>query len=306
MEFHLERGLRLKTQPEYKNLYTWAINEIDAQGQTIGRDQIPWAWSLTFTALSCVLGDSFQIKSQWPKENAKPREVIQRQAITVALRPGRPQDDDDYLSKTTFSMFGTERVIKSFQLGIYPIADSSEEETCTAWGTPSYTAEIDFRNETSEDCIVFYMFVKPDMFARYAAKIAHGLVDEIIFQAGSVAGFYSEWSPSISTNSVKVLTTGSEQNIAVPADVHFEPPRLGDVGDAELYINRKLEFATRKAGSEPVETMSDARTLRAVPDTRGRVAVEVQTMKMLGSLKRAAWVIVLLLALIFVATLLDR
>ena len=29
MDFHLERGLRLHTEPEDKSLYAWAINEID-------------------------------------------------------------------------------------------------------------------------------------------------------------------------------------------------------------------------------------------------------------------------------------
>jgi hypothetical protein len=48
VDFHLERGLRLHTDPEHKSLYSWAINEIDDQGQQIGRDQIPWPWTLYF------------------------------------------------------------------------------------------------------------------------------------------------------------------------------------------------------------------------------------------------------------------
>ena len=64
MNSHLERGLRINTKPEYKSLYSWAINEIDAEGQQIGRDQIPWPWTLSFTATSCVLGDSIEIKSE--------------------------------------------------------------------------------------------------------------------------------------------------------------------------------------------------------------------------------------------------
>ena len=139
-------------------------------------------------------------------------------------------------------MFGTDRAITSFDLNIYPIADPAEQESCSAWGSVSYTTEIDFRHETSDDCVVFYLFVKPDTFARYGAKIAHGLVDEMILSVESVAGFYSEWSPSISTDNVKVLTEGSEQKIILPPSHKVEPPRLGHVGKAELYINRRLEF----------------------------------------------------------------
>ena len=197
MDFHLERGLRLHTKPGHKNLYNWAINETDAQGQQIGHDQIPWGWMLHFTATSCSLLDGIEIKSQSQIDETTPapREIVQRQVIRARLRPGSARDDGDYFRKITFSMFGTDRVIKSFLLDIHLIADSAEQESCTAWGTVSYTAETDFRVETTDDCIVFYMFMKPDTFARYAAKIAHGSVDEMILSVGSVAGFYSEWSP---------------------------------------------------------------------------------------------------------------
>jgi hypothetical protein len=33
VDFHLEHGLRLQTEPAHKPLYSWAINEIDGQGQ---------------------------------------------------------------------------------------------------------------------------------------------------------------------------------------------------------------------------------------------------------------------------------
>ena len=146
------------------------------------------------------------------------------------------------------------------------------------------------------------MFVKADTFGRYVAKVAHGLVDEMILSVGSVAGFYSDWSPSISTGRVKVLTTGSEQHITLPAGLQFEPPRLGDVGAARLYINRRLEFAKPEV---PEET-ADVGTVRAVPETRAPAAVEPRTLQMLESLRRAAWFVVLLLVLIFIATLSQR
>jgi hypothetical protein len=204
VDFHLERGLRLNTESEHKSLYNWAINEIDAQGQQIGNDQIPWRWTLRFTATSCVLCDSIDIESQFQMEETTPAppEIVQRQVIRVGLRPGSPRDDGNYFRETTFSMFGTDRAIKSFQLDIHPIVDPAKQGSCSAWGSVSYTAEIDFINETTDDCIVFYLFVEPETFARYAAKVAHGLVDEMILSVGSVAGFYSEWSPSISTRNV--------------------------------------------------------------------------------------------------------
>ena len=168
MDALLEHGLRLHTQSEHKNLYKWAINEMDAQGQRIGHDQIPWEWTLHFTATSCVLRDNIDMRSQFQMEEntPAPRKIVQSQAIHVELRPGHPRG----FRKTTFSMFGTSRDIKSFQLQIHPIADPAEQENCSAWGSVSYTTEIDFRNETTDDCIIFYLFVKPETFARYGAK----------------------------------------------------------------------------------------------------------------------------------------
>jgi hypothetical protein len=98
-----------------------------------------------------VLGDSINIVSQFEMEEATPAppEITQRQVIRLGLRPGHPWDDGD---ETSFSMFGTDRTIKSFQLEIHPIADPAEQESCRAWGSVSYTTEIDFRHETSDDC----------------------------------------------------------------------------------------------------------------------------------------------------------
>jgi len=301
VDYHLTRTLRLRTNPEHKNLYKWAINEIDAKGRQIGSDQIPWPWSLNFTAVSCVLGDSIEIKSK-----TAIGETAQRQVIRVTLRPGSPREDADPFRKTTFSMFGTDRSIQSFQLEIYPTEDPAKQESCTAWGIVSYTTEIDFHNETTDDCIVFYMFVSADTFARYAAKIAHGLVDEMILRVKSVTGFYSEWSPAVSTDHIKVLTAGSEQNVILPPGVQFKPPRLGEVGEVDLYINRRLEFATPKT-TDATGEMADLGTVRVVPEMRAPTTeVEPRTLKLLSSLRRAAWFIVFLLCTISITTLVQR
>jgi hypothetical protein len=87
VDFHLDRKLRLHTDPEHKALYNWAINEIDAQGRQIGSDQIPWHWTLNFTATSCVLGDSFDIESQF--SHAAATWIISAHAGKAVLRRTR-------------------------------------------------------------------------------------------------------------------------------------------------------------------------------------------------------------------------
>jgi hypothetical protein len=107
---------------------------------------------------------------------------------------------------------------------------------------------------------------------------------------------------------MKVLTPQKEHEVTLPSGHQFEPPRLGRVGEAELFINRQLEFG--KQASEPMpdepEPKAVEKTERAVPKTQAPVAVDPQMLKMLRSLRRAAWFVVWLLALIFIVTLLRR
>jgi len=47
----------------------------------------------------------------------------------------------------------------------------------------------------------------------------------MFLRVGQVAGFYSTWSPEVSTSNVKVLTGGSEQEINVPPAVKLNHGR---------------------------------------------------------------------------------
>ncbi len=308
MEYHLEHGLRLLTEPEHKSLYSWAINELNAQGEPIGRDQIPWRWTLYFTATSCVVTDSVEISRPFQIDDAKPepQEIEKKQVISITLRAGTARDDDNYFRRTTFSMFGTDRTIKDFYLQVLPLADDSKPEQCVAWGSVSYTSEIDFRQETVDDTLGFYFFVKPDTFSRYVALIGQGAVDEIILGVGAADGFYSGWSPSASTTDVKILTSADEQKIDLPLGFAGDPPRLGKVGDASLHLSRRLEFGKTSPEQLFTEEASDASTVPAettapTPNEMGR-----QILQLLISLKQTAWYALLLLVFIAVLIFLKR
>jgi len=62
--------------------------------------------------------------------------------------------------------------------------------------------------------------------------------DKITFVIKDVSGFYSHWSPSITTDGIKVLTG----NVNDVPDEGFNLPRLGNVGEAQLWFARKQEF----------------------------------------------------------------
>ncbi|MBY2988688.1 hypothetical protein [Rhizobium leguminosarum] len=310
MEFHLNRQLRFHAEPEHKSLYRWAINEIDEQGQVVGHDQIPWGWTLYFTAQELILADQLGVISaaEFESRVQQAAEITQQRTIRAKLRPGSPRDGDNWQRQTTYRMFGTDRVISDFQLDVQPLKSEDDVEHCRAWGAVSYTSETDFRQETQEDCVQFYLMVKPRTFEHYAQRITSGNANEVIFGAGLITGFYSEWSPSISTRSVKVLTSGNDQKLELPEGLTV--PRLGSVGEARLYINSVItpQITSQVRARDMVLEDDKAALVNARPAVAEAVAlgIDPDTLKLLLSLKSSArWVIGLLVALL-AATLLKR
>lgn len=244
MQYHQERKLRLHTDPEYSSLYSWAVIEVDDHGRRVGRDQIPWNWMLHFVATSCTLSDTLEIGEialDFLEAPSEPEATHQRR-IRMPLRSGWTLAESDNHNETVFQMFGTGRTIHEISLEIHPTPVPERQQTASAWGCLSYTAEHDFLDETTDDVLIFSLFVSPDDFERYASMIAQGHVSGATVSLGSVAGFYSEWSPSISTSSIKVLAQGAEQHVECPQGVEFSPPRLGRVGRFSLTFTRNLGF----------------------------------------------------------------
>ena len=84
---------------------------------------------------------------------------------------------------------------------------------------------------------------------------------------------------------MKVLTPGDEQKINVPPGHQFEPPRLGQVGAAELYVNRRLEFGKSVAEPEAVGKIADFEREREVLDPHPLASADTRVLDMLRSLR---------------------
>jgi hypothetical protein len=237
MNFHLERRLRLQANPD-TTLYKWGINELDSDGQVIGHDQIPWAWGLNFVTDELTVRDSFRYESRdglgrtLEGTEVRHQSMIRAKLVPGNLRPGLWREP-------TFRMFGTDRVIENFQLDI--TAETADRPAgCTTWGSVSYTSEIDFRTDTTDDIVQFYLMVPQATYDIW--NIGQGLADEVAFSVGHVDGFYSEWSPSISTNSIKVLA--GDEHLVEGAET-TKLPRLGKVGQAEFYMHARRDLRRR-------------------------------------------------------------
>ncbi|RUV67123.1 hypothetical protein EOA78_31540 [Mesorhizobium sp. M5C.F.Cr.IN.023.01.1.1] len=232
-------------------------------------------------------------------------EISQTRAIRAVLRPGDTRSDADRFQRTTYRMFGTDRVLDRFHLDIQALQTEEETEVCQAWGMVSYTSDADFRRDIEPDYVSFTLMVKPSTFEMYARRIAEGTADEVIFGVGMVSGFYSEWSPEVHTRDVKILVPGNDQKVDLPIGIEFEVPRLGRIGEANLYINAKRVL------SKPTTNEDDGDEPQTTPLVRPEVVVpqagiDPQTVKLLQSLKGSTrWIIGLLIVLV-IATLLKR
>jgi hypothetical protein len=200
-------------------------------------------------------------------------------------------------------MLGTARKITDFSLSICTLPEEMTSESCQAWGSVSYTSEVDFRDQTADDAVIFYLYVRPETFALYAQAIADRQIDAAVLRVRGVDGFYSDWSPSISTYDVKVLTASKEHAVEMEEGCEIIPPRLGRVQQVELDLRRTCS-CDPKPDDEPGDDLFDHDEHSVSGDqphsaaVRTTAAAQASIVKLLGSLRMAAWVIAVLLVLI--------
>jgi hypothetical protein len=302
LEYHIDNRVILSEDTKFRNLYQWCLQEHDDEGNEVGRDQVPWEWTLNFTATELIFEDRITIDSYVPQGEAKPTKPARtQQSIRAKLRAGHPQDGE--FDKVRYSMFGTKRLIRVFELNILKLPDTDLQERCEVLSSVSHSFEIDFRDETTADNVVFILFVRPDTFVRYSQAIIAGEIDEAILSVSGVEGFYADWSPSISTNSIKVLTNHSEHKVEMPANCAVVPPRVGKVGDVSLNLYRiaKLEagLPSEDAGEiwQNIAKVAETQRFDATQASQNLAKVNGQAVELLASLKMAAWVIAALLFL---------
>lgn len=306
MDYHIDRKVVFSTESEFKSLYDWSLHEVDAEGKKVARDQIPWRWDLSFTLSKLLLSDTLTIEPASRIDDTGAPTVAKKQSIRATLLPKDPWQRGLY-SETTYSMFGTDRPITDIRLTIVSLDDDEQEEHCTAWGGVSYTAEFDIVEDTIPDCLLFYLYVRPQTFAGYVAMIRAGQIDQAVLRVGRVSGFYSDWSPSISTNKIKVLTSNDEHVVEMLAGSDVAIPRLGTVRRVELDLRRVCNLKTQyheaddgddgqaDDGSDGESAKPELQSDDGRKAARQLAATNERTVRLLSSLRAAAWTAVVFL-----------
>jgi hypothetical protein len=294
MKFHLDRTVVLKPETETPRLYKWSLNEVDQNDQPIGRDLIPWHYGLQFevTELSLLSCSSSNEPKPFQIDEYDGPCVRQKLYISAKLRPAFDQSRP----RTHYSMFGTSRSQVDFVLNIQKLEEGESDEYCLSSGGVGFTTEIDFYNNTYDDFVELYLYVHSDTFDFYSNMIVSGAVDSGLLRISKVEGFYSDWSPSIYTGDVKILTSDSAHVVQRPVDCDIDPPRLGKVGEVRFHLQKRLQIV----GTVPETDSNDAppasppeyltTTLPSNTDNRD--------IKLLHSLRLAAWIIAALLVIV--------
>jgi len=319
MDFHLNRKVALRQKSEYSSLDKWSLQEHDDDGKQLDSGQVPWPWSVVFTSTEMTLSEELTVntnKITFNTENVSGRisntlEISEEHEITTEeryyicaeLRPGYFLDPD---SVPRYSMFGTDRKIKSFKLWIYKREDETKPEHCYAWGMLSYTTEIDFRNETNDDTLQFYLHVSAARFAKYVEMMRKYPANVLTLRLRLVEGLYSEWTPSIYTDRIKVLTNFQDHQFTIPEGCEILPFTLGRVGEFRIaFITRRdcdkpareIKLSNEDLPGDVVEK-TQSPSEEALLLQRDALELAVQHGQRMKYLSYAAWIIAALLALI--------
>lgn len=308
MDFHLENKVRLTKETTYQNLYPWCLQELDAEGNAISEDLIPWNWSLIFTASEMRLQKQITCGDILSKDD-EGLTFETSESIFASLYSGTCRDGEQLEDDVRLSMLGTSRSVEDISLFINPV-DNIEQEQCEIWGTVSYTSDIEFDSETTPDTLEIHLALTRSRFDMLASCIENRALDVATLRISDISGAYSAWSPISQTHKVKLLTSDSEHQVMLPVECDVDIPRLGFVGKFGLSLTTRCSL-NPKQDLNPIDISSAFE----VQNPEEEEVVESQTKEdnlevflykfskvetELAKLRKPLWLIVVFLFLILV------
>jgi hypothetical protein len=243
MDYLIDGRIKIDGDPEHKSLYSWSLNEIDANGGVGVGNQIPWDGSFYF------IGSLFQVvrNTSYGEVYGDDGEKIDRKIVSQEvkiighLHSGDCIDGRSLEDTTIFSMFGSKRKIEFFRLEIRAV-ENENDEICRIDGIPSFSYELDFRQELSADYVGVLIYVCRKKFEEISNLIERKIVDHAQIRLTGVSGIYSDWSPSIFTSRAKILTKYHLDLIDGDDEIKSTLPTLGDIEEFSLTIISKNEL----------------------------------------------------------------
>jgi hypothetical protein len=238
MEYQLDNRVVLSTERKHENLYSWSIKEFDNRETQIGVDQIPWDWSLYFEVVE--LFPVFKIEMRAASNDHPEASTESSEYLSGKLRPTVESRQAGH-----YSMFGTQRPITEFGLLVHKAKD--EKDKCHLWGSISYTADFDFQDVTEPDCVFLYVYLSAVRFDQLMNFVKFPRPTRAQIRLTGVSGFYSEWSPSIRTDRIKILANAADQRLENPQRLGLSPPVLGGVKEFDLTMQQEYPFPPKRS-----------------------------------------------------------
>ena len=242
MEMERDFAVHYSTDIEHKSLYERCLRQTQEDGTQIGGDLIPWHWSLQFEAAEVF--HHFDYSRDWrglddrdedQKDDAANEdtiETIQAKLIPVERLSFPPR----------YYMFGYRDAVEMISL---KVIRSSNDTYCTTFSFAKYRSEIDFHQEDVPHHLGFNLRLSEDKFDKILQLMRLNTLDRLSLSVGKVDGFYSNWSPEITSNSIHILVRSclEDLNLKEHAD-HL--PTIGKVRDFQISAREKSLSITRK------------------------------------------------------------
>lgn len=234
MEYLLERKVKINRETEHKSLYKWCLNEFDDNNKVIGSDLIPFAWRFWFTGTSLQVTTKLEVERDFETDKTK---ASTTKTIGGKFYSGICFDGKNLTDEVVFSIFGTARTIKEFNVSISE-AKSDKEEVCWFTVIPSYESEgAEFQKEIENDYAGFDIYVHTEKFNELIKLVESCSLNSVSFSVKGVDGIYAQWTPTIKTYTAKILT--SDNFIEGIDETKFECPTASKV--EEFSINFKTQ-----------------------------------------------------------------
>jgi hypothetical protein len=237
MEYLLERKVKINTEPDYKSLYSWCLNEFDVNDKLIGSDLVPFAWRFRFTGTSLQVTTKLELERDFETDKTK---AITTKTIGGKFYSGICYDGKNLVDEVAFSIFGTARTIKEFNVSISE-AKSDKEEVCWFTVIPSYESEgAEFQTEIQNDFAGFDIYVHSEKFNQLVKLIESRSLNSVSFSVKGVDGVYAQWTPTITTRSAKILT--SDNVVEDVGETKFECPTTSKVEEFSINFNSQTSL----------------------------------------------------------------
>lgn len=230
MEYKLVKKIEIKDN--IKDIYSWCLNEVDPKTNEKGEDLVPWASSLYF------IGSTFKVannifNSDWinPLDDGNKDSSKFSKVIVGIFHSGYCGDGENLGDVVHYTMFGRDKKISEFKVRI---TCDGDKEFFRVDGEPAYTYENDFSVNYQKDWIEFTINLRRENFEKIIDLIEMDKVGYAALTLKMVPGFYSSWSPSIRTNSIKILT--ERHKIENIENSQQTPAVLGDLGHGSFNL----------------------------------------------------------------------